>query len=87
MSFFCQRTCRTTTIKALNIGSEAAKLRSEPALIKTTIKELVRFVCPIEMATERYAREDITIAETTIPRGELVMAQKWNLGIIIQQIL
>ena len=26
------------------------------------------------MATERYAREDITIAETTIPRGELVMA-------------
>ena len=26
------------------------------------------------MATERYAREDITIAGTTIPRGELVLA-------------
>jgi cytochrome P450 PksS len=53
---------------------QLAKLRNEPALIKTAIEELVRFVCPVEMATERYAREDITIAETTIPRGELVMA-------------
>ena len=53
---------------------QLAKLRSEPALIKTAIEELVRFACPVEMATERYAREDITIAGTTIPRGELVMA-------------
>ena len=53
---------------------QLAKLRSEPALVKTAIEELVRFVCPVEMATERYAREDIMIAETTIPHGELVMA-------------
>jgi len=53
---------------------QLAKLRSEPALIKTAIEELVRFVCPVEMATERYAREDITIAGTLIPRGELVLA-------------
>ena len=71
-----------TTVNLIGSGSLAllehpdqlAKLRSEPALIKTAIEELVRFVCPLEMATERYAREDITIAETTIPRGELVMA-------------
>ena len=50
------------------------RLRSEPALIKSAIEELVRFVCPVETATERYAREDITIAGTTIPRGELVLA-------------
>src|SRR5947209_2945152 len=71
-----------TTVNLIGSGSLAllehpdqlAKLRSEPALIKTAIEELVRFVCPVEMATERYAREDITIAETPIPRGELVMA-------------
>jgi cytochrome P450 PksS len=48
--------------------------RSEPALIKPAIEELLRFVCPVEMATERYACEDITVAGTTIPRGELVLA-------------
>jgi cytochrome P450 len=71
-----------TTVNLIGSGSLAllehpdqlAKLRSEPALIKTAIEELVRFVCPVEMATERYAREDITISETFIPRGELVMA-------------
>lgn len=53
---------------------QLALLRREPALIKTAIEELVRFVCPVEMATERYAREALTIADTTIPRGELVLA-------------
>ena len=50
------------------------KLRHEPEIIKSAVEELLRFVCPVEMATERYAREDITIAGTTIPRGELVLA-------------
>lgn len=71
-----------TTVNLIGSGSLAlleypdqlAKLRQEPALIKTAIEELVRFVCPVETATERYAREDITIAGTTIPRGELVLA-------------
>jgi cytochrome P450 len=71
-----------TTVNLIGSGSlvllehpdQLEKLRNEPALIKTAIEELVRFVCPVEMATERYAREAITIAETTIPRGELVMA-------------
>ncbi len=71
-----------TTVNLIGSGSLAllehpdqlAKLRSEAALINTAIEELVRFVCPVEMATERYAREDITVAGTTIPRGELVMA-------------
>ncbi len=62
------------TLALLEHPDQLAKLQSEPALIKTAIEELLRFVCPVEMATERYAREDITIAGTTIPRGELVMA-------------
>jgi cytochrome P450 len=71
-----------TTVNLIGSGSLALlehpdqleKLRCEPAIIKPAIEELLRFVCPVEMATERYAREDITIAGTTIPRGELVLA-------------
>ncbi len=53
---------------------QLAKLRDEPALIGSAVEELLRFVCPVEMATERYARDEVTIAGTTIPRGELVLA-------------
>src|SRR5437763_1904942 len=71
-----------TTVNLIGSGSLALlehpdqleKLRSEPEVIKPAIEELLRFVCPVEMATERYAREDITIAGTIIPRGELVLA-------------
>jgi cytochrome P450 PksS len=62
------------TLALLEHPDQMEKLRSEPALIKTAIEELLRFVCPVEMATERYAREDITIEGITIPRGELVLA-------------
>lgn len=62
------------TLALLEHPDQLAKLRNEPTLIKTAIEELVRFVCPVETATERYAREDIPIVGTTIPRGELVLA-------------
>ncbi len=71
-----------TTVNLIGSGSLAllehpdqlTMLCSEQEYMKTAIEELLRFVCPVEMATERYAREDIEIAGTTIPRGELVMA-------------
>jgi cytochrome P450 PksS len=50
------------------------RLRSDPALIKTAVEELLRYDGPLETATERYAREDVTISGTTIPRGERVLA-------------
>ncbi|MEY2833155.1 MAG: hypothetical protein RLZZ574_2414, partial [Cyanobacteriota bacterium] len=53
---------------------QLAQLRQTPDLIEPAIEELLRFVCPAETATERYAREDIAIAGTTIPQGELVLA-------------
>lgn len=49
-------------------------LRRDPALIRTGIEELLRFGSPVERATERYAREDITLHGVTIPRGHLVQA-------------
>lgn len=62
------------TLALLEHPDQLAKLQSEPARIKPAIEELLRFVCPVETATERYASEDITIEGVTIPRGELVLA-------------
>ncbi len=50
------------------------RLRNDPALMKPAVEELLRYTSPVEMATERYAREDAAIAGVTIPRGEMVMA-------------
>ena len=50
------------------------RLRDDPALIKPAVEELLRYDGPLETATERYAREDVTIAGVTIPRGEMVFA-------------
>lgn len=55
-------------------SGELSSLMNEPSLIKSAVEELLRFNGPLEMATERYAREDLTLAGVTIPRGELVLA-------------
>jgi cytochrome P450 PksS len=43
-------------------------------LIKPAIEELLCFTSPVDIATERYASEDVMLAGTTIPRGGLVLA-------------
>jgi cytochrome P450 len=50
------------------------RLRSEPALIKPAVEELLRFTAPVETATERFAREDIELAGVKIAQGDLVLA-------------
>jgi cytochrome P450 len=50
------------------------RLKTEPALMKPAIEELVRFAPPVLMGTPRYAREDMTIAGTQIPQGDAVYA-------------
>ena len=50
------------------------RLRDDPALIKPAVEELLRYDGPLETATERYARVDVTMAGVTIPRGEMVFA-------------
>lgn len=62
------------TLALLEHPDQLRKLRDEPALIKAAIEELVRYVVPVDMATERYAAQDVTVAGTTIPKGELVIA-------------
>ena len=43
-------------------------------MIKSGVEELLRHNGPLETATERYPREDTSVAGVTIPRGELVFA-------------
>lgn len=62
------------TLALLENPDQLALLRENPALSKSAVEELLRFTSPVEIATERYAREPITIAGTTIPRGEQVLA-------------
>lgn len=62
------------TLALLQHPEQLERLRDEPALITPAVEELVRFVVPAETATERYAVADTTIAGTTIPKGELVLA-------------
>jgi cytochrome P450 PksS len=68
-----------TTVNLIGNGARALlahpeqmeRMRSEPALLKSAVEELLRYDGPLETATERYARQDVAIAGTTIPRGAL----------------
>jgi len=56
----------------LQFPEQLARLRNDPALDATAVEELLRFHSPVEVSTERYAREEIQIAGVTIPQGALV---------------
>ena len=62
------------TLALLQHPDQLTRLKQDPARIKPAVEELLRYTSPVEIATERFAREDVTIAGTTIPRGELVLA-------------
>jgi cytochrome P450 len=62
------------TLALLEHSDQMQKLGEDPSLVKPAVEELLRYTSPVEMATERYAREDLEIGGTTIPRGEMVLA-------------
>ncbi|MDP9474154.1 MAG: cytochrome P450 [Actinomycetota bacterium] len=62
------------TLALLQHPEQAAALRDDPSLVKPAVEELLRYTSPVEMATERYAREDVEIRGKTVPRGEMVLA-------------
>jgi cytochrome P450 len=61
------------TLALLQHPGELQKLKSDPALIKPAVEELLRYDGPVETSTERFAREDVRIGDTVIPKGEMVM--------------
>ncbi|WP_237572943.1 cytochrome P450 family protein [Mycolicibacterium lacusdiani] len=62
------------TLALLQNPGQMALVRDEPDSMGAAVEELIRFVVPAEMATQRHAREDIVIADTIIRRGDLVLA-------------
>jgi cytochrome P450 len=62
------------TLALLQHPEQLERLRQEPELIGPAVEELLRYVSPVEIATERVTREDLSVAGVTIPRGHLVMA-------------
>ena len=61
------------TLALLQNPDQLRKLRDDPSLIKSAVEELLRYDGPVETSTERFAREDVRIGETLIPRGEMVL--------------
>ncbi len=62
------------SLALLNHPDQMRRLRDDPSIIKPAVEELLRFDGPLATATERYAREDVALGGTTIPRGALVYA-------------
>lgn len=73
-----------TTVNLISSGvlalfqhpNQMDQLRRDPSLIRSAIEELLRYTSPVFMATERYAREDLTIHGVRISQGEM------SLGVI-----
>ena len=51
--------------------SQRELLKSDPG---TAIEELLRYTSPLDIASQRFAAEELTIDSTTIRRGDLVVA-------------
>lgn len=62
------------TLALLQHPEQLARLREDPALIGPAVEELLRYASPVEISTERFTREDFTVAGVTIPKGHLVLA-------------
>lgn len=62
------------TLALLEYPDQFDLLRQNPTLIKSATEEILRYYPPIETATDRYAREDVTIEGVAIPRGGQVRA-------------
>ena len=62
------------TLALLQHPEQLERLRKEPGLIAPAVEELLRYASPVEISTERFTKEDITVGGVTIPKGQLVFA-------------
>jgi len=62
------------TLALIEHPEQLERLERDPSLIKSAVEELLRYTSPVEIATERYARQDLEVAGKVVPRGELVLA-------------
>jgi cytochrome P450 len=62
------------TLALIEHPEQLEELEADPQLVKPAVEELLRYTSPVEIATERYARHDLEVSDTEVPRGELVLA-------------
>ena len=62
------------TLALLEHPDELERLRADSSLMPSAVEELLRYTVPVETATERYAKEPITMHGVTIPTGGLMLA-------------
>jgi cytochrome P450 len=82
MSFLLLVAGHETTVNLIASGTLALiehpeqleEIEADPQLIKLAVEELLRYTSPVEIATERYAGQDLEVSGMEIPRGELVLA-------------
>ncbi len=60
------------TLALLENPLQLSKLLANPDVLKSAVEEMLRYYSPVELATERWAREDVLVAGTLIPKGDLV---------------
>jgi cytochrome P450 len=61
------------TLALLSHPAEMTRLRSDPSLLPGAVEELLRYVNPVNHATERVTLEPTAIGGVTIPGGEWVI--------------
>jgi cytochrome P450 len=66
----------TGALALLDHPDQRARFVSEPGLAGSAIEELLRYTTPVEITTPRIARENVTLASVTIPKGE------WAIGVL-----
>lgn len=62
------------TLALLQHPEQRDLLQQSSALAESAVEELLRYTSPLEIATARYVRQEVTVASMTIPRGELLSA-------------
>jgi cytochrome P450 len=63
-----------SVLTLLQHPAELDLLQNQPELITTAVEELLRFCGPLDLSTERYARDDFRLHGQCIRRGDLVYA-------------
>jgi cytochrome P450 len=62
------------TLALLQNDSERRRFAQNPAISESAIEELLRYTSPLDVATHRFAQEDIVINSVKISRGDAVFA-------------
>src|SRR5687767_2109070 len=57
----------------LQSPDQMERLCGDPSLIKFAVEELLRYTSPVFMTSERYALDNATMHDVTIPRGEMIL--------------